>query len=82
MVDPRSLFDLTGKVACITGASSGLGRRAAGYFIFSWRKSNCKVARRKQALRSLSLEIGANAAHVAGDITDQRQLKVLCDFHH
>ena len=29
MADPRALFDLSGKVACVTGASSGLGRRAA-----------------------------------------------------
>ena len=78
MVDPRSLFDLTGKVACITGASSGLGRRAAVTLSLAGAKV-IAVARRKQALRSLSLEIGANAAHVAGDITDQRQLKVLCD---
>ena len=33
MADPRALFDLSGRVACVTGASSGLGRRAADVLV-------------------------------------------------
>ncbi|MGB0531640.1 MAG: SDR family NAD(P)-dependent oxidoreductase, partial [Paracoccaceae bacterium] len=29
MADPNTLFDLSGRVACVTGASSGLGKQAA-----------------------------------------------------
>ena len=32
-MDFDDLFDLTGKVACVTGASSGLGRRAADVLV-------------------------------------------------
>ncbi|KIN78291.1 SDR family NAD(P)-dependent oxidoreductase [Sulfitobacter mediterraneus] len=77
MADPRALFDLTGKVACITGASSGLGRRAAIALSLAGAKVVC-VARRKAALQSLSAELGDCAAHVAKDIADRGDLGNLC----
>ena len=78
MADPRSLFDLTGKVACITGASSGLGRRAA-IALSSAGARVVSVARRADPLQSLSAEIGTNAAHVAADVADRANLGPLSD---
>ncbi|MDG1430700.1 MAG: SDR family oxidoreductase [Paracoccaceae bacterium] len=70
MADPESLFDLTGRVACVTGASSGLGRRAAIALAAAGAKV-VGVARRAEALESLCAEIGASCASVAADITDR-----------
>ncbi|MDA5093750.1 SDR family oxidoreductase [Aliiroseovarius sp. KMU-50] len=77
MADLGSLFDLTGKVACITGASSGLGRQAA-IALSSAGAKVVSVARREQALQELSSEIGENAAHVAADVAERDQLETLC----
>ena len=70
MGDPRDLFDLTGRVACVTGASSGLGRRAATVLAAAGARV-VGVARRAEALDSLCAEIGDRAAAVAADITDR-----------
>ncbi len=73
MRDPRDLFDLTGRVACVTGASSGLGRRAtitlaaAGARVIG-------VARREEALRDLESEIGNDCAIVAADVADRSRI--------
>ncbi len=73
MDDPRRLFDLTGRVACVTGASSGLGRRAAIVLAASGAKV-VGVARRADALESLCAEIGDNAAFVVADVADRDAL--------
>lgn len=78
MADPRALFDLTGRVACITGASSGLGRRAAIALAGAGAKV-VGVARRQDALDSLKDEIGPAAAIIAADIADRSNLPTLCD---
>ena len=44
-----ALFDLSGKVACVTGASSGLGRRSALVLAAAGANVVC-VARRRDAL--------------------------------
>jgi len=70
MAEPRDLFDLDGKVACVTGASSGLGRRAA----ITLARAGARVvgvARRAEALDSLCAEIGEQAASVAADVADR-----------
>jgi len=76
MSDPRHLFDLSGKVACITGASSGLGRRAAVALAAAGAQV-VGVARRAEALSSLCDEIGDQAAAVAADITHREAISNL-----
>ncbi|MEM9584306.1 MAG: SDR family oxidoreductase [Pseudomonadota bacterium] len=70
MSDPRALFDLTARVACVTGASSGLGRRAAVTLAAAGAQV-VVVARRKNAMDSLTAEIGSNAASVVADVADR-----------
>ena len=70
MADPRDLFDLTGKTACVTGASSGLGHRAALVLAAAGARV-VGVARRTGALERLQAEIGDAAAVVAADIADR-----------
>ncbi|UWR85180.1 SDR family oxidoreductase [Phaeobacter inhibens] len=78
MADPRALFDLTGRTACITGASSGLGRRAAVALAAAGAQV-VAVARRVEALESLCAEIGTSAAHVTADVADRSTLDTLRD---
>ncbi len=74
--DPRDLFDLTGHVACVTGASSGLGRRAAITLAAAGAYVIC-VARRKDALQDLKAEIGVGVHVVAADVADRSHLASL-----
>ncbi|WP_170371862.1 SDR family NAD(P)-dependent oxidoreductase [Ruegeria arenilitoris] len=78
MNDPRDLFDLTGRVACVTGASSGLGRRVAQVLATAGARV-VGVARRAEALAELQAEIGASAAVVAGDVADRDGLPRLVE---
>jgi gluconate 5-dehydrogenase len=69
MRDPRSLFDLGGRVACVTGASSGLGRQAATVLAAAGARV-VGVARRADALEDWRAATGAAAAVVAADLGD------------
>ena len=73
MADTAHLFDLSGRVALVTGASSGLGRRAAVTLAAAGARV-VGLARRKDALVDLCAEIGEAAAHVVADVADRDAL--------
>lgn len=73
MADPARLFDLTGKVAAVTGASSGLGRRAASVLAAAGAQV-VGVARRADALEDWRAETGPQAATVVADVADRDRL--------
>ncbi|MDX8352925.1 SDR family NAD(P)-dependent oxidoreductase [Cognatiyoonia sp. IB215182] len=73
MNDPRQLFDLTGRVACVTGASSGLGRRAASVLAAAGARV-VGVARRAEALAEWVAATGDRAKAVAADLSQRDRL--------
>lgn len=78
MSDPRDLFDLSGRVACVTGASAGLGQRAAVVLAAAGAKV-VGVARRAAALEQWANATGENAAVVAADLSQRDQIKAIAD---
>ncbi|MEP5758380.1 MAG: SDR family oxidoreductase [Litoreibacter sp.] len=74
MEQQGALFDLTGKVACVTGASSGLGRRAA-IALAAAGAQVVGVARRGDQLVGLCDEIGSSCAGLKADVTDRDGIK-------
>ncbi|MGL5512889.1 MAG: SDR family NAD(P)-dependent oxidoreductase, partial [Sporomusa sp.] len=72
-----SLFDLTGKVAIITGASSGLGADAARSFV-EHGADVALFARRKDKLEAIAEELsssGKKILTVKCDVSDEEQVK-------
>lgn len=70
---PHSLFDLSGKIACVTGASSGLGRRAADILLSAGVRV-VGVARRGDMLSDWVDEHSGAAGFVMGDLADRAAL--------
>ena len=69
--DVQALFDLSGRVAVVTGASSGIGRAMAGALSGAG-ASVVLVARRDEELEAAAAEIreqGGEAAAVTGDLS-------------
>lgn len=71
------MFDLTGKIAVVTGASSGLGADAAR----AYAKAGANVAllaRRQDKLEALAQELraeGIDALPVGCDVTDEASIE-------
>jgi NAD(P)-dependent dehydrogenase (short-subunit alcohol dehydrogenase family) len=68
-----ALFDITGKVACVTGASSGLGRAAANMLVAAGAKV-VGISRRQDALDLWQNEALGETAVVAADLSDRATL--------
>ena len=74
MADPNTLFDLSGRVACVTGASSGLGQQAASALAAAGAQV-IGVARRAEALSDSAERIGSKAATLSADLSERSQIK-------
>jgi len=73
MSDPSDLFDLKGRVACVTGASAGLGQRAATVLAAAGAKV-VGVARRAEALDRWAEATGGHAAVVTADLSQRARI--------
>lgn len=62
-------FSVAGRVACVTGASSGIGRAMAGFLAAAGAKV-VGVARRAGALADWQAEAGGETAAVSADLND------------
>ena len=78
MSEPARLFDLAGRVACVTGASAGLGQRAATVLARAGAQV-VGVARRSEALEEWASAVGAHAAPVAADLSDRDIIPALAE---
>ncbi len=72
--DTKTLFDLSGRVACVTGASSGLGQQAASALAAAGAQV-IGVARRAEALSDWAERIGPKAATLSADLSERSQIK-------
>ena len=76
------MFELNGKVALVTGASSGLGADAARAYVQAG-ASVALLARRKEKLEALAAELEAAGGQVLTapcDVTDEEQVQKMVAF--
>ena len=79
MTDLAQLFSVQGRVACVTGASSGLGRRAAMILA----KAGAKVvgvARRADSLEEWRAEAGGQTHGICFDVSQRERLHELAEM--
>ena len=76
MTATESLFSVEGRVACVTGASAGLGRRAADVLAQAGARV-VGVARRMAALEDWQTETGPEVAVVQADVSDRERVAEL-----
>ena len=72
------LFSVEGKVACVTGASAGLGRAAATILARAGAKV-VGIARRADALEEWRADTGGDTAVLAADLGDRQVLDDISD---
>ncbi|MEX3010696.1 SDR family NAD(P)-dependent oxidoreductase [Hoeflea sp. TYP-13] len=77
-MDARKLFDLSGKVACVTGASSGLGRRTADTLANAGARV-VGVARRADQLEEWQMGSAGETATVCFDLAERDRLDALAN---
>lgn len=76
MSSQPSIFDLTGKVACVTGASAGIGLHVASVLVAHGVKV-IGIARRPKEPHQITDSLSANYAYIAADLSDQYRLDEL-----
>lgn len=82
MATPESIFRLDGKVALVTGASSGLGARFARVLSMGGARVGLAARRldRLKALRDEIAAIGCDALPVSLDVSDPNAIKAAADI--
>lgn len=74
----EKLFDIRGKIACVTGASSGLGRAAATMLAEAGARV-VGIARRNDALQAWQSETRGETAALVADLSDRSQLRAIAE---
>jgi 3-oxoacyl-[acyl-carrier protein] reductase len=74
----KNMFDLTGKVALVTGASGGIGKAIANA-LYHQGATVVLSGRNEQSLKNIASELGERAKTVSCDLNDPEQVNCLID---